>query len=84
MTAKEARAITNTHLKNANSFIKQINDLIVEAATKGEEYLIILIEDKQLLKDEILCEVKNYYKTNGFHIYISEPLTGRYRLKIEW
>jgi len=83
MTAEEARAITNKHLKDANYFVKQINKLIVEAATKGEEYLTIPIED-ELFKDEILCEVKNYYKTNGFRIYIREPLTDRYLLKIYW
>ena len=83
MTAKEARAITNKHLKDANYFIKQINDLIVEAAAKGKEYLIVPIED-ELLKDEILCEVKNYYETNGFCIYIVEPLIGCYCLDIYW
>ena len=81
MTAKEARAITNQHLKNANYFIKQINELIVKAASIGEEYLTI--KDK-LIKDEILYEVKNYYETNGFGVYISEPLTGCYCLKIYW
>ena len=71
------------HLKDANYFIEQINDFIVKAATKGEEYLTIPIED-ELLKDEILCEVKNYYETNGFRVYIREPLTGCYCLKIYW
>lgn len=83
MTAKDARAITNRYLRDANYFIKQINELIVEAATKRKEYLIIPIED-ELLKDEILCEVKNYYETNGFRVYISEPLIGCYYLKIYW
>ena len=86
MTAKEARAITNSHLKNenANYFIKQINELIGEVASKGKECLIIPIEDEQLLRDKILCEVKNYYETNGFRVHISEPLTSRYCLKIYW
>lgn len=82
MTAKEARAITNQHLKNANYFIKQINELIAEKAAKGEEYLAVPIED-ELLKDEILHEVKNYYETNGFRVYIIESCISCY-LKIYW
>jgi hypothetical protein len=83
MTAKEARAITNEHLKDANYFIEQINKLIEKSAYIGEEYLVVPVED-ELLKNEILCEVKNYYETNGFRVYISEPLTGCYCLKIYW
>lgn len=83
MTAKEARAITNQHPKNANYFIKQINELIAEAAAKGKEYLTVPIED-ELLKNEILHEVKNYYETNGFHVYISETFIFYSYLKIEW
>ena len=83
MTAKDARAITNTHLKDANHFIKKIDELIVEAASKGEEYLMV-VPVEELLEDKILGEVKNYYETNGFCFYLTEPLTGRYFLKIEW